>query len=482
MAPWKRPPHLVDRDRDGEAPGNKSKRRQGASVAAPAQIGVTRGNGLLKEDDKLVEKIFGPMIRRVVGEELATALRRHLHRGPSPSGHRKKTLQLRLKGSPSDTYTGVKVEAKKAASLEVALYQCDAAGVEDRIVTEGPLSSTGIELCLLHGSFGSDGREDWSSEDFRRNIVHLTRKGGKLLSGNLFLRLRNGVCTVENLCVNDISTWARTEHFRLGAKVAEPTPETESIREGISKPFRVKDCRGLGYQKPDTPSLNDGIWRLKGIRKDGKRHKLLQSKGINTVEAFLHQFNTDPNQLKQEIRVGEKAWRKLILHANEACPKQDAGQPYLPTAPLNSEPQQAGQGQPQHELLLPVTPQGWPSTSQWHSGEAVHAGQQGEVSHGGGDIESWVTELLNPPPAHEGHSGEQFSWPNSGIYISNRGGGTTIWRQIRSAVKATWTWLRFCRAKRKGKLVPRNYKIYSPVLSLISLSRHADKKNLTSNS
>ena len=128
------------------------------------------------------------------------------------------------------------MKAKNKTSLEVALYQ------GEHIVREGPMSSAKIKLCILQGSFGRRG--DWSSEDFIGNQITKTRKGGDLLTGNLLLTLTNGVCTVEKLCVHDGSKWAESEKFRLGARVVGTTPETKNIREAISQPFRVKDCRG----------------------------------------------------------------------------------------------------------------------------------------------------------------------------------------------------------------------------------------------
>lgn len=156
------------------------------------------------------------------------------------SRERQRTLQLRFNESPGESYTGVKVEAKNEASLEVALYQCDG------VVTEGPLSSVRIKLCVLQGNFGSKGHDDWSSEDFRRNTLKYTRKGGELITGDLSLTLTNGVATISDIFIHDISTWAKTQHFRLGARVVGNTPEMENIREAISQPFRVKDCRGIG--------------------------------------------------------------------------------------------------------------------------------------------------------------------------------------------------------------------------------------------
>lgn len=56
-----------------------------------------------------------------------------------------------------------------------------------------------------------------------------------------------------------------------------------------------------GCQNHDTPLLNDEIWRLRDIGKNGIRHELLSSKGINTVEDFLQRLSADPNQLKQVV-------------------------------------------------------------------------------------------------------------------------------------------------------------------------------------
>ncbi|KAI9081081.1 hypothetical protein K1719_037061 [Acacia pycnantha] len=394
MASGKRPPHFMGHDKDGEAPGNNSKRRQSDSV--PTQIGASYEHDINKGDKKLMENILEPMFRRAVRDEVTNVLRRHPHLQPSPSGQRQKTFQLRFKESPGESYTGVKVETKNGASLEVALYQCD----EERIVTEGPLSSARVKLCLLQGNFGSDGRNDWSSEDFGRSTLNRTRKGGELLTGDLSLTLTNGVATVKDIFVHDISTWAKTQQFRLGVRVVETTPETENIKEGVSQPFRVKDCRGQGYRKHGTPSLNDEIWRLEDIAKGGKRHKWLSSIGIDTVGAFLRRFRTNRSQLKQGLKVGENVWKNLIHQAGKANAKQDARQPDLPTAPLNSEPQNlvqaTGQGLPQHEPL-PAAPQGLnvPSTSTPYLGEQ--------------DFD-FLAEVLNNSSAHEG----KCSCSNSG--------------------------------------------------------------------
>jgi len=52
------------------------------------------------------------------------------------------------------------------------------------------------------------------------------------------------------------------------------------------------------YEKHDHPSLNDEVWRLKGIRKNGPLDKLLASDGIHTVKDFLQLLITNEDSLR----------------------------------------------------------------------------------------------------------------------------------------------------------------------------------------
>ena len=51
------------------------------------------------------------------------------------------------------------------------------------------------------------------------------------------------------------------------------------------------------YKKHYPPSLNDDIWRLEKIAKDGKIHKRLSIHGIHTVKDLLQQYITNPSSL-----------------------------------------------------------------------------------------------------------------------------------------------------------------------------------------
>lgn len=53
------------------------------------------------------------------------------------------------------------------------------------------------------------------------------------------------------------------------------------------------------YKKHDRPSLDDEIWRLKKIAKDGRIHKDLSSHQVKTVKDLLQLYVTNPSSLQQ---------------------------------------------------------------------------------------------------------------------------------------------------------------------------------------
>lgn len=55
-------------------------------------------------------------------------------------------------------------------------------------------------------------------------------------------------------------------------------------------------------KKHYPPSLDDEIWRLEKIAKDGKYHERLDKKGVRTVKDFMRMHTTDPGSLRK-VRV-----------------------------------------------------------------------------------------------------------------------------------------------------------------------------------
>ena len=52
------------------------------------------------------------------------------------------------------------------------------------------------------------------------------------------------------------------------------------------------------YKKHYPPALNDEVWRLEKIGKDGSFHKRLNKSGIYTVEDFLRLVVRDSQRLR----------------------------------------------------------------------------------------------------------------------------------------------------------------------------------------
>lgn len=52
------------------------------------------------------------------------------------------------------------------------------------------------------------------------------------------------------------------------------------------------------YKKHYPPALNDEVWRLEKIGKDGSFHKRLNAEGILTVEDFLRLVVRDLQKLR----------------------------------------------------------------------------------------------------------------------------------------------------------------------------------------
>ncbi|GAV79093.1 Calmodulin_bind domain-containing protein, partial [Cephalotus follicularis] len=71
------------------------------------------------------------------------------------------------------------------------------------------------------------------------------------------------------------------------------------------------------YKKHHPPSLDDEVWRLEKIGKDGAFHKKLTSEGINTVQDLLKLATVDPTKLIKILGAGmsEKMWVITINHA-----------------------------------------------------------------------------------------------------------------------------------------------------------------------
>lgn len=66
------------------------------------------------------------------------------------------------------------------------------------------------------------------------------------------------------------------------------------------------------YKKHYPPALNDEVWRLDKIGKDGAFHKRLNNSHIMTVEDFLRLVVMDPQRLRN-VRITCKPYLDSFL-------------------------------------------------------------------------------------------------------------------------------------------------------------------------
>ncbi|KAL7130132.1 hypothetical protein ABFS83_13G113300 [Erythranthe nasuta] len=262
-----------------------------------------------------------PILRRVVSEEVERALAKlgpaKLNGRVSPKrieGRDGRSLQLQFRSKLSlPLFTGGKVEGEQGSAIHIVLLDANTG----RIVTSGPESSAKLEIVVLEGDFNHEHDEDWTQEIFESHIVREREGKRPLLTGDLQVVLKEGVGTLGELTFTDNSSWIRSRKFRLGLKVTSGTSEAFRIREAKTDAFIVKDHRGELYKKHYPPALNDEVWRLEKIGKDGSFHKRLNKAGIHTVEDFLRFVVRDPHKLRNILGTGmsNKMWEVLIEHS-----------------------------------------------------------------------------------------------------------------------------------------------------------------------
>ncbi|RDX80840.1 Calmodulin-binding protein 60 B, partial [Mucuna pruriens] len=262
-----------------------------------------------------------PILRRVVSEEVERALAKlspaKLTSRSSPKrieGPDGKNLQLHFKTRLSlPLFTGGKVEGEQGAAIHIVLIDANTG----HIVTSGPESCVRLDVIVLEGDFNNEDDDNWNEEEFDSHVVKEREGKRPLLTGELQVTLKEGVGTLTELTFTDNSSWIRSRKFRLGLKVASGCCEGMRIREAKSEPFTVKDHRGELYKKHYPPALNDEVWRLEKIGKDGSFHKRLNKAGIYTVEDFLRLVVRDPQRLRNILGSGmsNKMWDILVEHA-----------------------------------------------------------------------------------------------------------------------------------------------------------------------
>jgi len=268
-----------------------------------------------------LQKFLEPLVRRVVSEEIERAVAKLV-----PAKQRSSTAN-QIQGSDQSRnlrlnfvnklnlpiFTGSKVEGEQGFPIQIVILDTSTG----QAITTGPESSQKVEIVVLEGDFVPNDEEDWTAEEFDNHVVREREGKRPLLTGDLLISLKDGVGTLGELTFTDNSSWIRSRKFRLGARVAGGSYDGIRIREAKTEGFTVKDHRGELYKKHYPPVLDDEVWRLDKVGKDGAFHQRLSTERINTVLDFLRLLVTDPLRLRQILGNGmsAKMWEGTVEHA-----------------------------------------------------------------------------------------------------------------------------------------------------------------------
>ncbi|CAD6207413.1 unnamed protein product [Miscanthus lutarioriparius] len=273
-----------------------------------------------------------PLIRRVVKEEIESAFANHASmmarsvtdNVPCVS----KNLQLQFMTRLSlPIFTGSKIEGEGSLSITIALVDA----LTRQIVAPGKEFQIKVEIVVLEGDFESGEDDDWTAQEFNNNIVKEREGKRPLISGDVFIALVDGIGTVGELSFTDNSSWTRSRKFKLGARTEDGCFNGVRVREAKTESFVVKDHRGELYKKHHPPFLEDEVWRLEKIGKEGAFHKRLNRESICTVKDFLTLLNLDASRLQKILGGGmsAKMWEATVEHA-KTCVLTDKVHHYYP--------------------------------------------------------------------------------------------------------------------------------------------------------
>ncbi|CAN6351984.1 unnamed protein product [Urochloa humidicola] len=257
-----------------------------------------------------------------IPEEVAKALTSFLSRAPSfcrtlvdPSQPPRCKL-IFMNGLGTEVFTKKTICDTNGQPLKISII----ANNQDE--SDPRLLSAKIRVVVLDGDFNRHNQECWTLEEFSNSIVRPRDRIGAVLTGDLELSLTNGEAYLHDATFIDNSKFVRSGKFRLGVMVIDNL--CERVQEGITEPFIVKERRGEGYKKHDIPLLNDDVWRLKKIAKDGALHDALRGSGILFVEDFLKFYYKDEKALRKIlIKATELAWTTIVEHAKKCDPGRE---------------------------------------------------------------------------------------------------------------------------------------------------------------
>ncbi|XP_021736382.1 protein SAR DEFICIENT 1-like [Chenopodium quinoa] len=267
-------------------------------------------------------KSFEPLLRRVVNEEVERGIQRTMRtmtrvpsfriQAPEPACMK---LMFVNKNLPT-IFTCNKITDINGDLLNVMLVE----KIGDQIIRKVPQHPIKVEIVVIDGDFPSTDRDLWTVDEFNGKIVKERSGRRPLIAKEVNYTIKHGCCvTLGEIEFTDNSSWIRSRKFKLGARAVPGTSSDGRILEALTEAFIVKDQRGEVYRKHYPPMLEDEVWRLEKIGKDGKFHKRLELAGIKTVQDFLKLSAIDSIKLKkilgEKAGISDRMWDSILKHA-----------------------------------------------------------------------------------------------------------------------------------------------------------------------
>ncbi|KAM0911954.1 hypothetical protein ACQ4PT_013133 [Festuca glaucescens] len=278
--------------------------------------------------ENLEEKMEGVILEVKKSSRLISS--RHVDQQPrqepylesaTASGSNARNTHLRfLNGLNLKTpiYTEKKITSESNSAIRIGIFDAD-----NKTIREGPLSKVKVEMLVLRGDFCSNGRESWTEEEFNSHVVQGRHGQGFVLGGDCSVWLNNGEASFsDTVRFKEGSSRTRSRKFVVAARVCTDGKAAHRVREAVMKPVTVLDRRNEANEKRHPPELDDEVYRLEEISKDGTYRKRLNDAQIYTVWDFLKALNKDANKLRGEIlriKRHSSSWEKMVKHARECC-------------------------------------------------------------------------------------------------------------------------------------------------------------------
>ncbi|GAU39728.1 hypothetical protein TSUD_144950 [Trifolium subterraneum] len=309
---------LDDSDQDPDNnPNDKRMRPTRPSLA------YVIGKAIEVQNMKNLLAALEPLFKRVVSEEVDKAMRKcfpcSINRSPSlriqAPVDQSPTLQLSFdKRLSLPIFTGSRILDNEGNPINITLVEKTN---NNQIVPTSLPYPIKLEIVVLDGDFPLDENENWTNEEFNNYIVKERAGKRPLLGGEMNITMRDGIAPIGDIEFTDNSSWIKCRKFRVAVKVSHHgNNQSVRIQEGMTEAFVVKDHRGELYKKHHPPKLEDDVWRLEKIGKDGAFHKKMTDKGIKTVQDFLKLAVMDTQKLRESyidmlVREAYTKWHEL---------------------------------------------------------------------------------------------------------------------------------------------------------------------------